>query len=56
MEVEDSVELLLMATPLHLGFESLHTLEAADVGVSSLVVFHLSLVDVNAVLLGVSQE
>ena len=57
MEVEDSVELLLMATPLHLGLEPLHALgQAADVGVSCLVVLHLSLVDLLVVLLHVSQE
>ena len=57
MEVEDSVELLLVATPLHLGLESLQTLgQAADVGVSCLVVLHLSLVDLLVVLLHVGQE
>ena len=54
---EDLVELLLMATPLHLGLESFHTLgQAADVRVGSLVVLDLGLVDLHMVLLDVSQQ
>ena len=51
------MDLLLVAASLHLGLESLIALgQAADVGVSCLVVLHLSLVDLLVVLLDVGQE
>ena len=49
--------LFLVARPLHLGLEPILTRgQAADVGMSSIVSFHIGLVDLLVVLLHVSQE